>query len=37
MMRGLEISREPICCAVSIHHKLAQKDRLTVRDPTARS
>lgn len=29
---GLEISREPICCAVSIHHKLAQKDRLTVRD-----
>lgn len=29
---GLEISREPICCAVSIHHKLAWKDRLTVRD-----
>ena len=29
---GLEISREPICCAVSIHHRLAQKDRLSVRD-----
>ena len=29
---GLELSREPICCAVSIHHRLAQKERLTVRD-----
>ena len=29
---GLEISREPICCAVSIHHRLAQKDKLTVTD-----
>lgn len=29
---GLEISREPICCAVSIHHKLARKDKLSVRD-----
>ena len=29
---GLEISREPICCAVSIHHRLAQKDKLSVRD-----
>ena len=29
---GLELSKEPICCAVSIHHRLAQKDRLTVRD-----
>lgn len=29
---GLEISREPICCAVSVHHRLARKDRLTVRD-----
>lgn len=29
---GLEISREPICCAVSIHHRLAQKGRLTVQD-----
>nr|WP_318708302.1 LysR family transcriptional regulator [Candidatus Acetatifactor stercoripullorum] len=29
---GLEISREPICCAVSIHHRLAQKDTLTVTD-----
>ena len=24
---GLEISREPICCAVSVHHRLAGKDR----------
>ena len=29
---GLEISREPICCAVSIHHPLARKDKLTVQD-----
>ncbi len=29
---GLEISREPICCAVSVHHKLAKKNRLTVQD-----
>lgn len=29
---GLEISREPICCAVSIHHKLAQKDALMIQD-----
>ena len=29
---GLELSREPICCAVSIHHPLAQKERLTVQD-----
>ena len=29
---GLEISREPICCAVSIHHELAKKDKLTVQD-----
>ncbi len=29
---GLELSREPLCCAVSIHHRLAQKDRLTVQD-----
>ena len=29
---GVEISREPICCAVSVHHRLAQKDRLTVQD-----
>ena len=25
---GLELSREPFCCAVSIHHPLAAKDRL---------
>ena len=30
---GLEISRESICCAVSIHHRLAVKERLTVNDP----
>lgn len=29
---GLEISREAICCAVSIEHRLAQKERLSVRD-----
>ena len=29
---GLEISREPICCAVSVHHRLAQKDFLTIQD-----
>lgn len=30
--KGLEISREPICCAVSVHHRLAQKNSLTVQD-----
>ena len=29
---GFALSREPICCAVSIHHRLAQKDRLTIQD-----
>ena len=29
---GLELSREPICCAVSVHHSLAQKDKLTLDD-----
>lgn len=29
---GLELSREPLCCAVSIHHRLAAKDRLRVQD-----
>lgn len=29
---GLELSREPICCAVSIHHRLAAKSRLTMQD-----
>ena len=29
---ALELFREPICCAVSIHHRLAQKERLTVHD-----
>ncbi|MGN1141068.1 MAG: LysR family transcriptional regulator [Oliverpabstia sp.] len=29
---GFEISREPLCCAVSIHHRLADKNRLAVQD-----
>ncbi|HIZ56656.1 MAG TPA: LysR family transcriptional regulator [Firmicutes bacterium] len=29
---GLELSREPFCCAVSIHHRLAAKDRLQIQD-----
>lgn len=29
---GLELSRELFCCAVSIHHKLAAKDRLKITD-----
>lgn len=29
---GFEISREPICCAVSIHHRLAEKNKLDVKD-----
>lgn len=29
---GFEISRQPLCCAVSVHHPLAEKNRLTVRD-----
>lgn len=29
---GLELTREPFCCAVSIHHELAAKDRLNVQD-----
>lgn len=29
---GFEISRQPLCCAVSVHHPLAKKNRLTVRD-----
>lgn len=29
---GFEISRQPLCCAVSIHHPLAERNRLTVRD-----
>ena len=27
---GMELSNEPFCCAVSIHHRLAAKERLTV-------
>ncbi len=29
---GLELYRSPICCAVSVHHRLAGKDRLRVQD-----
>lgn len=29
---GVEISRQPLCCAVSIHHRLASKNRLAVQD-----
>lgn len=29
---GLELSREPFCCAVSIHHRLAAKSRLAITD-----
>ena len=29
---GLELSREPFYCAVSVHHRLAAKDKLTVKD-----
>ena len=29
---GLELSKEPICCAVSVHHRLAQKESLTISD-----
>ena len=29
---GLEISREPICCAVSVHHRLAKKSQLSIHD-----
>lgn len=29
---GLELNRQPLCCAVSIYHPLAQKDRLAIED-----
>lgn len=29
---GLELSREPFCCAVSIHHPLATKEKLQISD-----
>ena len=29
---GFEITREPLCCAVSIYHPLAKKDKLEIRD-----
>lgn len=30
--KGFELSREPICCAVSINHPLAERDRLKIGD-----
>ncbi len=30
--RGLEIAKEPLCCAVSITHPLASKERLRIED-----
>lgn len=29
---GLELSREPFCCAVSIQHRLAEKEKLKISD-----
>ena len=29
---GLEIAKEPLCCAVSIYHPLASKEKLTIQD-----
>lgn len=29
---GLELSREPFCCAVSVHHRLASRDKLKIED-----
>lgn len=29
---GITLSREPFCCAVSVHHQLAVKDKLTIQD-----
>ena len=29
---GLTLSREPFCCAVSVHHPLAVRDKLTIQD-----
>lgn len=29
---GLELYKVPICCAVSIHHRLAAKEKLTMKD-----
>lgn len=29
---GLELAKQPICCAVPIHHRLAEKSKLSVED-----
>lgn len=30
--KGFEITKEPICCAVSLQHRLADKNKLTIQD-----
>lgn len=30
--KGFEISKDPICCAVSLQHRLADKTKLTIKD-----
>lgn len=30
--KGLELSREPFCCAVSVHHRLSGRERLKMSD-----
>lgn len=30
--KGFEISKDPICCAVSLQHRLAEKNKLTIQD-----
>lgn len=30
--KGFELSKEPICCAVSLQHRLAKKNKLTIED-----
>lgn len=30
--KGLELSKEPLCCAVALHHPLAAKDKLKIED-----
>lgn len=30
--KGLEITKDPLCCAVSVYHPLAEKEKLTIED-----
>lgn len=32
MCKGIELRKEPICCAVSMEHPLAEKEKLTIAD-----